>query len=76
MVALGAAVLGIIPFAAGIAGHLFAPVPAGQRALLFLAAALLLLPADRLTSVGPLAGLGGLAVLAVVAAHNWRSRRV
>jgi len=74
--ALGAALLGIVPFAAGIAGHLFAPVPAGQRALLFLAAALLLLPADRFSEVGPLVGIGGLVVLAVVTTLNWRARRV
>jgi len=73
---LGAALLGIIPFAAGIAGHLFAPLPAAPRALLFLAAALLLLPADRFTSAGPLVGIGGLALLAVVGALNWRARRV
>ena len=68
---------GIVPFAAGIAGHLFAPLSAGQRALLFLSAGLLLFP-DRLLVAGvelPLPTAAGLAILVAVAVINRRAQR-
>jgi TRAP transporter 4TM/12TM fusion protein len=77
LAALGAAVLGIVPFAAAISGHLFAPVGAMHRTLLFASAALLLLPADRFAFAGtrlPISGGIGLAILVIVAALNWRKR--
>ncbi len=68
--ALAGAVLGIVPFAAAIAGQLFAELPRLQRILLFAAAALLLAP----TTSSPFAGLTGILVLAGVAFVNWRGQ--
>jgi TRAP transporter 4TM/12TM fusion protein len=75
LVAAVTAVLGIIPFAAGIAGHLFAPLSKLQRALLFVSAALLLLPADRFAFTDsrlPVFEAAGLVLLAVIAVINKR----
>jgi len=75
--AVGAAVLGIVPFAAAISGHLFAPLGAMHRTLLFASAALLLLPADRFAFAAtrlPISGGIGLAILLVIAIPNWRNR--
>ena len=77
LAALGVAVPGIVSFAAAISGHLFVPVGAMHRTLLFAAAALLLLPADRFAFAGaglPIAASIGLAILVIVAALNWRKR--
>ena len=66
---LALAILGILPFAAAIAGHLFTTLSAPQRALLFASAALMLVPAGRITLTG------GAALLIIVAATNWRRWR-
>jgi TRAP transporter 4TM/12TM fusion protein len=69
-------VLGITAFAAALAGYLFGPVPAAQRALLFAAAALLLAPGPTVMVAGiPLHVLdtSGLVVGVVAAALNWKS---
>lgn len=77
VVAVGVAVLGIVPFAAAISGQLFAPLLRVERLLLFGAAALLLLPIGDRTIAGlkvsPL-GVAGLAILLVVAVLNRRRR--
>jgi TRAP transporter 4TM/12TM fusion protein len=68
---------GLVPFAAGIAGHLFAPLAPGHRALLFASAGLLLVP-DELLVFGrelPLPTAAGLAILVAVALVNRRARR-
>ena len=65
--AIGIAVLGIVPLAAGIAGHLFAPLGRGARVLLFASAAMLLIPASGV----PLLGIGGATLLTAVALLNW-----
>jgi TRAP-type uncharacterized transport system fused permease subunit len=65
--AVALALLGIIPFAAGIAGHLVRPLPVWQRALLFVAAALLLIPGT------PLLPPVGLALFAAVSILNYRA---
>ncbi len=63
--AVAAAVIGIVPFAAGIAGRLFGPLNATQRAACFAAAVLLLLPSD-----GPLLFVAGCLLLAFIAATD------
>jgi TRAP-type uncharacterized transport system fused permease subunit len=76
LAALVTALLGIVPFAAAISGHLFAPLGATQRAWLLVSAALLLIPTERVTVPGtslPLAGAVGLAILLVVAGLNRRA---
>ena len=77
--ALSLAVLGIVPFAAGIAGHLFAPLSPALRVTAFAASAMLLLP-GRAVSVGgvelPLLVVIGMVLLATLSVLNWRQRRV
>jgi TRAP transporter 4TM/12TM fusion protein len=68
LAAVTVAVLGIVPLAAAIAGYLFGPLGAGLRALALLAAALLL------AGLSP-AGFAGLALLLVLAALSWWSRK-
>ena len=76
LLAFGAALLGIVPLAAGIAGQLMAPVPPLQRLALFVSAALLLLPAGDWTVAGlPLLGLLGSGLFAMVLVLNFRARR-
>ena len=73
--ALAAAVLGILPFAAAISGHLFAELSRLQRILLLVSAALLLVPTRSTSFAGlelPLFGLIGILVLAAVAIVNWK----
>jgi TRAP-type uncharacterized transport system fused permease subunit len=75
--ALITAMLGVVPFAAAISGQLFRPLTGALRAALLLAAALLLLPADRYALPGtgwPVLGLLGAAILAAVAWVNRRGR--
>jgi TRAP transporter 4TM/12TM fusion protein len=77
LVATGLAVLGIVPLAACIAGFLFTRLNWPQRALLLLAAILLLLPGSELTSglVSDLVMDGvGLALFVGVALTNWLGR--
>jgi TRAP transporter 4TM/12TM fusion protein len=75
--ALTTAVLGILPFAAAISGHMFADLSRLQRMLLLLSAALLLVPTKSTSFAGlelPLSGLIGIVVLAAVAIVNRRRR--
>ena len=77
LVATGLAVLGILPLAACIAGFLFARLTWPSRALLFLAAMLLLLPGSELTSgrVNDIVvNVLGVVVFAGVALFNWSAR--
>jgi TRAP transporter 4TM/12TM fusion protein len=78
VIAVVVAVLGIVPFAAGIAGHLFTKLSPLRRGLLLVASAMLLLP-GRTLQVGeselPLLGMGGLLLFAGVALVDWSSRR-
>lgn len=70
------AVLGIIPFAAGIAGFLFCPLSAGMRFGLFVSAALLLLPGPKIDLAGlsfPILAAIGLVLLGVFSLVNWQS---
>ena len=75
--AVALAIAGIVPFAACIAGFLFARLGGMSRLTLFVAAMLLLLPGSGLTS-GAVANVvvdgTGLALFAVVALFNWRAR--
>ena len=69
------AVAGIVPFAAGIAGYLFSPLGAVGRTLLFVAAALLLVPHSGPQLGGVSSGVVvGAALLAGIAVVNWRTR--
>jgi TRAP-type uncharacterized transport system fused permease subunit len=78
VIAVVVAVLGIVPFAAGIAGHLFTNLSPLRRGLLVVASAMLLVP-GRTLHVGeselPLLGVGGLLLFAGVALVDWSSRR-
>ena len=71
------AVFGIVAFAASIAGFLFARVSAAGRALLAVAAALLLAPGQGFEVLGLriyILDASGLALLAALALVNWRAR--
>jgi TRAP-type uncharacterized transport system fused permease subunit len=72
--ATAVAVLGIVPFAAGIAGFLFAPLSVSHRAILFLSAGLLLFP-TRFAGMGWIPGAVGLALLATISIVNHRAAR-
>ncbi len=75
MLALIVAVAGIVAFAAGISGYLFHPVKALPRALLFVSAALLLVPGYTVMFLGlklPIQDLSGFALLVMVAINNRR----
>jgi TRAP transporter 4TM/12TM fusion protein len=75
MGAVVVAILGIVPFAAGIAGYLFGPLSAAQRSLALAAAILLLLPGTGIAIAGiPWTGLVGLALLLVTFLWSWRRR--
>lgn len=70
-------VLGIAMFAAGLAGYLFRPAPAWQRALFFAAALLLLAPGPTVVVAGlPIHVLdaSGLVLAALAAFLNRRAR--
>ncbi len=69
------ALLGIVPLAAAIAGQLFRPLGPAGRAVLLVAAAILLIPHTVWTlGVGGLSALDliGIGLLAGVAFTNWR----
>ncbi len=73
--ALLVAVAGIAAFAAGISGYLFHPVKALPRTLLFVSAALLLVPGYTVMFLGlklPIQDLSGFALLVMVAINNRR----
>ncbi len=73
--ALLVAVAGIVAFAAGISGYLFYPVKALPRTLLFVSAALLLVPGYTVVFMGvklPIQDLSGVALLVMVAISNRR----
>ena len=72
------ALAGLIPFAAGISGYLFAPLSAWLRGLAIVAALLLLIPGPSLATAGmnlPLFDLAGLIALAAVVTINLGQRR-
>jgi TRAP transporter 4TM/12TM fusion protein len=74
-VAVLLAVVGILPFAAGIAGYLFNRLSVLQRSLLVLSAGLLLVPAPSTDVAGrdvPLVALIGFALFTTVAFLNLR----
>ncbi len=76
-VAVICSVLGIIPFAAGIAGYLFGPLGWPLRAVLFIGSALLLLPNSFAIVDGmnlTWLDVGGAAVFGVVCFMGWRAR--
>jgi TRAP transporter 4TM/12TM fusion protein len=67
--------LGVLAFAAGMAGHLFRRAGPPIRVMLFLAAALLLAPGPDVELIGlhvPVLDASGLALLAATAALNGR----
>jgi TRAP transporter 4TM/12TM fusion protein len=71
--AIGA--LGVLAFAAGMAGYLVRPAGAGGRALFFVASGLLLAPGPSVPVLGfqlPVLDVAGIVVLAVAAAVNAR----
>jgi len=71
------AVLGILPLAAAIAGQLFSPLTRLSRALLLVAAGLLLTPHTGFTIAGfqfSVIDLIGVALLAGVGLVSWRER--
>ena len=75
--ATGVAALGVLGFAAGLAGFLFSPLSTSWRALAIVAAALLLAPGAEVELLGArvsLVDLLGVIVLAVVAVRSWRAR--
>ncbi len=77
-VAVGLAVFGIVPFAAGIVGYLFAPLALWQRGVLLLSGLLLLLPEQPVTLAGlafPILATSGAALLTVIALLNRRQAR-
>jgi len=72
------AVLGVVAFAASLAGFLFARVPTSGRVLLGVAAALLLAPGRGIDLLGLriyVLDASGLALLAALAFVNWRASR-
>jgi len=72
---LSTAILGITALAGCLAGFFFSPLNALVRGLLFLAAALLLYPADFLGSFAALLpALAGLVVLVVCVVWSWSRR--
>ncbi len=71
-------VLGVLAFAAGLSGFLFASLRWGLRALTFLAAALMLYPAKSIFLTHRFISdhdLAGMAILLVVVVLNWRGKR-
>lgn len=75
--AFGIGVLGVLAFAAGMAGYLVRPAGPGIRALLFVSAVLLLAPGPNAVVLGltvPVLDASGVVTLAVAAALNARGR--
>jgi TRAP transporter 4TM/12TM fusion protein len=77
VLAIGAAVVGIIALAAGIAGYFRTRLSMSLRAVMLISAALLLLPEIRLgqRDIGLYVNLAGGALFAVMAVWNWRSAK-
>jgi TRAP-type uncharacterized transport system fused permease subunit len=72
------AVLGVLAFAAGLAGFLAAPLSPAMRGLAFAAAALLLAPGPEVVVIGiavPVLDAIGAALLAVLVVANLRMAR-
>lgn len=75
LVALAVGILGVVAFAAAMAGFLFARLPVVERGLLFLAAALLLAPGPSVNVLGlslPVLDTSGFVVGVAAAVMNWR----
>jgi TRAP-type uncharacterized transport system fused permease subunit len=73
------AVLGVLAFAAGLAGYLLAPLSALQRAVAFLAAALLLAPGPDVMIAGygmPVLDAMGLVSFGVLLTMNLAARNL
>lgn len=69
------AVIGVVPLAAGIAGHFFGRLSVAMRALMLIAAALVLFPGPGVAFAGIVVSWGnliGLAMLAAIGAISWR----
>jgi TRAP-type uncharacterized transport system fused permease subunit len=78
VLAFAVALVGVVAFAAGLAGYLFATVSRKGRVLFFTAAALLLFPGNTALWDGfalPLHDLAGGLLFAGLVIANWRSRR-
>jgi TRAP transporter 4TM/12TM fusion protein len=72
------AALGVLGFAAGLAGFMFAPLSNAQRTVSFAAAALLLAPGQGVEIFGTrilILDMVGLLILAALAIGSWRSKR-
>ncbi len=68
------ALLGIVAFAAGLAGFLFRPMSPPMRAMAFVAAGLLLAPGPEVVLLGlpvPVVDVGGVVLFAVMGALNF-----
>ncbi|WP_164101688.1 TRAP transporter permease [Candidatus Laterigemmans baculatus] len=76
LMAITAAVLGILALAAGMAGFYFHRLGWGMRTALFIAAALALYPGQFEMSGYhvPISDIAGLSILAVVTSLSWRQR--
>ena len=77
-IAVAVAILGIIPLAAGIAGHLWSPLSVANRASLFLASALLLTPVQQDWTGGlrlSVFDVLGAGLLGAVILTQWRRRK-
>ena len=75
--AVAFALVGLVPLAASIAGYLFGPIPAAERATLFVAALLWLLPGPSLAVAGiavPVLDLVGAAMFGAVVLRGLRRR--
>ena len=75
LLAVVAAVTGIVALAAGIAGFFKSPLGKAERSLLCLAAALLLAPDVGGKTVGLVINLAGAVLFIAVAAVNWKAAR-
>lgn len=77
LLAVVIALAGLVPFAASIAGYLFAPLSMPMRALSFVCSLLLLLPGPEITLAGRSLhafDLVGFALLVIVVTLNWMRR--
>lgn len=75
LVAIVAAVAGIVALAAGLTGFFKAPLSFVNRAILFLAAALLLAPNVGGREAGLVVNLAGAVLFIAVAGANWKAAR-
>ena len=78
VLAVGAASVGIVSLAAGIAGYFRAPLSMWSRCLLMVAAALLLSPDISVAGqeIGWIANVAGGVLFALMAAVNWKTQSV